>query len=276
MKTITDIIVLLCLFGTCTLKAQIITLKSGDVINADSVTRQGNMLMVTVNQGELGYAVNLIDSIQFKEPSQFPQAFGFLDKRHYESSLILANEAMQLQEPYKDIPGNLWVRATLLRVEALIGEKRLTEAAASLQLASSMPLTPELQNEVKLDGVLLKTYPQPSVEIAQLNEVVKVSKSPRLCSRSLLVSGDLYMNQNDYEDALLSYLTVSVFYADNNGLVPDALYGCGLCYERMKDLDRAKEMFEKLLSGFKSAPDQKLAEGEIVKINKMKERENSQ
>jgi hypothetical protein len=104
---------------------QNIILKTGQTIETKGARRSGDMVMTKVqvgaSSGEVGYQVSTIGKIAFPEPPQLRTTAAFLSQGQPEKALPDIEPVVKYYEPFRDIPGNWWAPAALLKVSALSG-----------------------------------------------------------------------------------------------------------------------------------------------------------
>ena len=112
--------------------AQSILLKTGQTIETKGVRRSGDMVMIKVqvgaSSGEVGYQASTIAKIAFPEPLQLKTTAAFLSQGQPEKALADIEPIVKYYEPFRDIPGNWWAPAALLKVSALSGMQLDKEA----------------------------------------------------------------------------------------------------------------------------------------------------
>ena len=82
-----------------------------------------------------------------------------------------------------------------------------------------------------------------------LNEVIR-DRSDELAAEAQTVIGDVYFAVGDYSRALSAYLKVKYVYQAYGGWVAKALYGAGLCNEKLKHPAEARKLYEEVVSKY--------------------------
>lgn len=116
------------------LGAQNILLKTGQTIETKGVRRSGDMVMgkvqVGASSGEVGYQASTIAKIHFPDPPQLKTTAAFLSQGQPEKALADIEPVVSYYEPFRDLPGNFWAPAALLKVSALSGMQLDKQAEA--------------------------------------------------------------------------------------------------------------------------------------------------
>jgi TolA-binding protein len=71
-----------------------------------------------------------------------------------------------------------------------------------------------------------------------------------------------------WDEALIAYLHVSVFYRDEKMFIPPALLGSARSYQRLDETDRARKTLNELLTTFPKSAEATVAQTEIQKLEK--------
>jgi TolA-binding protein len=83
-----------------------------------------------------------------------------------------------------------------------------------------------------------------------------------------VTKGNLLLAQKQWDEALLAFLRVPVFYREEKLFLPPALLGTGRAYRRLDDFDRAKKTFNELIATFPKSAEAALAQTEVQKLEK--------
>jgi len=165
----------------------------------------------------------------------------------------------------RDIPGNWWAKSALLEVSALLGLNRVADATALVTEISNYSKDPEILTAAKLQIALTTKFADSQQALAAYDAIINQSRDPQTLSRAWIAEGDIHVEQHELEDALIAYLTVTVFYPEHNPLLPKALWGSGQAYSKLKDLTNATKTYQKLISDFPDSPEAALAKTELTK-----------
>ncbi|MGI8438426.1 MAG: hypothetical protein ACR2NX_16250, partial [Chthoniobacterales bacterium] len=99
--------------------AQNLQLTSGQTIKTQGVRRSGDMVMGAVqvgsSRGEVGYQTATISRIDFPEPPQLKTTGDLLSQGQPAKALAEIEPVVKYYEPFRDIPGNFWAQAALLK-----------------------------------------------------------------------------------------------------------------------------------------------------------------
>ncbi len=253
------------------ISAQQITLKTGQKVDTLGIRRDGDLIMgkiqVGSGNGEVGYNVSQIASIDFPEPRGLKIATQLLAQDQPEKALGEIEPVVKYYEPFKEISGAWWAQAALIKVSALAALQRDAEAetlAAAIQKGTA---DPEIARAARLriaSGLVRKKDFEKALRIC--DEIIKQSEDSRTLANAWVTKGDALFGQKEWDASLLAYLHVPVFYSDEKSSLPAALLGSGRAYWRLDDASRAKKAFTDLIAAYPKSAEAAIAENEIKRI----------
>ena len=253
--------------------AQNIILKTGQTIETKGVRRSGDMVMgkiqVGSSNGEVGYQVVTITRIDFPEPAQLKTTAEFLTQDKPKKALADIGPVVKYYEQFRDLPGNWWAQAALLEVAALSG-MQLDKAAEALSETIRKNVTdPETTRAAQLQLVPGLVRSEDYDKALQLcDAVIKESAKPDVLAEAWVRKGDTFLAQRQWDNAVLAYLHVPVFYADEKLWMPPALLGSARALRGLEDLEGAKKSFNDLTAKFPKSAQAEIARAELKKLPK--------
>ncbi|MDQ3622874.1 MAG: tetratricopeptide repeat protein, partial [Verrucomicrobiota bacterium] len=102
--------------------------------------------------------------------------------------------------------------------------------------------------------------------IEALESIIKESKRPDTLASAAVYKGQSHLGLKQWDQAVLSFLQVPVFYPEQKALLPASLLGSGQALFGLSDLDRAKATFNELLSTYGATREAAAARAELEKI----------
>jgi tetratricopeptide (TPR) repeat protein len=251
--------------------AQTITLQTGQKIDTQGVRRDGDLVMgrvqVGTGSGEVGYHLAQIQKVEFPEPRALKSASDFLVQGQPDKALAEIEPVVAYYAPFKDVPGNWWAQAALIKVSVLAAQQHPKEAEA---LAGDIEKSATDQDmaraaQLRLVGSLIRGN-QLEKAIGICDATLKSSTDPTTLANAWIAKGDTLLAQKDWDEALLAYLHVPVFYQDEKLFQPAALLGSGRAYRRLNDNPRAKKALTDLVAAFPQSPEAAAAQTELKKL----------
>ncbi len=272
-KRILLMLFLLLLLDVPRLSAQTITLKTGQKVDTTSLRRDGAIIMGSVQvgsgQGEIGYNVAQIARIDFPEPRGLRATADLLAASQPEKALAEIGPVENYYAAFREVPGSWWSQAALLKISVLSALQRDHEAENLAALVAQSAIDPETTRLARValsEGLIRKR--QFEKALAYCDAAIKESTDARVLAQAWMRKGDAYFGMKQWDDALLAYLHIPVFYEDETALVPEALLGSARSYRRIDDPERAKKTFNELLTNFPNSPQAALAAAELHKLQK--------
>ena len=265
------LILLLLLIFIPPASSQTITLQTGQKIDTQGVRRDGDMVMGKVQvgsgSGEVGYHLEQIAKVDFPEPRALKTASDFLVQGQPDKALAEINPVVTYYSPFKDVPGNWWAQATLIKVSILAAQQREKEAEALASEIEKSAKDPDMARaaQLRLVGSLIqKSEFEKAIGIC--DGTIKSSTDPTTLANAWVAKGDALFAEKDFDEALLAYLHAPVFYPDEKLFQPAALLGSGRALRRLNDKDRAKRALNELLTAFPQSAEATAAQAELKKL----------
>jgi tetratricopeptide (TPR) repeat protein len=250
---------------------QAILLQTGQKIETQGVRRDGEMVMgkvqVGTGSGEVGYHLAQITKVEFPEPGALKKASDLLVQGQPDKALAEINPVVAYYTSFKDVPGNWWAQSALIKVSALAAQQKEKEAEA---LAVEIEKSAKDQDmaraaQLRLVGALVRGN-QLDKALAISDAALKSSTDPTTIANAWIAKGDTLLAQKDWDEALMAYLHVPIFYQDQKLFQPAALLGSGRAYRRLNDKDRAKKTFNDLIAAFPQSAEAAAAQTELKKL----------
>jgi len=251
--------------------AQSILLQTGQRIETQGVRRESDMVMgkvqVGTGTGEVGYHLPQIAKVEFPEPRALKAASEFLVQGQPDKALAEINPVVTYYNPFKDVPGNWWAQAALIKVSILAAQQKEKEAEALAAEIEKSAKDPDMARaaQLKLIGALIRKS-EFEKAIGICDGALKSSTDPTTLATAWMAKGDALFAQKDWDEALIAYLHVPIFYPDEKIFLPAALLGSGKAYRRLNDVERAKKSLNELVSTYPQSAEANAAQTELKKL----------
>ena len=257
-------------------EAQNIVLKTGQTIEAKGVRRFGDMVMAEVlvgsRTGEVGYRGATISRIDFLPPPELKATEALLAQGEPEEALIAIAPVVSYQESFRDIPGNWWAQAALLKVSALSGMKLDKEAESLGEEIRRNTIDPDAARAIQLQFIPALLRQEEFERVLELcNDVIKQSTKAQVLAEAWVRKGDVFLARRQWVDALCAYLRVPVFYEQEKLWMPPALLGSARAYRGLEDGKGVGKSLNELASEFPKSPQAEVARIELKKLTHEKE-----
>lgn len=254
-------------------QAQSIILKTGQTIETKGIRRSGDMVMSKIqlgaSSGEIGYQALTIAKITFPEPPQLKTSVTFLSQGQPAKALAEIEPVVKYYELFRDVPGNWWAPAALLKVAALSGMELDREAEKLGDEIRKSVTDPETARAAQLQLVAGLVRRKEFEKGSQLcNAVIKESAKGEVLAEAWVHKGDILLAQRQWDDAVLAYLHVPVFYENERLWMPPALLGSARAFRGLEDSVGAKRSLENLTVGYPKSPQAEIARAELKKLTR--------
>jgi TolA-binding protein len=248
--------------------AQTVVLKDGRVLAASRVQRSGDQVKLSAASGaEAGVGVAEIVRIDFPEPPELSEAAAKMVDGKGEEAAVLLERLVSEQADFREIPGNWWALAALRQAQALEGQGRGLEAQALADKIAKQATDPESAKaaEAQIAAVLLRRGDLPGAT-RRVDAVLGESRSAVARALAYVVKGQCLLAEEKWEDAMLSFVQVPVFYPGETTLLPAVMLGRGRALLGMEDFSSARSTLEELRIAYPGAPESKLALQELQRV----------
>ncbi len=273
MKTLPFVVLVLLVVLARPGYSQSILLKSGQTIETKGVRRSGDMVMgkvqVGASSGEVGYQASTITKINFPDPPQLKTTAAFLSQGEPAKALADIEPVVKYYQPFRDVPGNFWAPAALLKVSALAGMKLDTQAEALGDEIRKSVTDPETARAAQLQlvpGLVRQENFEKAIQLC--DSVIKESAQADVLAEAWVRKGEALLAQRQWDTAVLAFLHVPVFYEDEKRWMPPALLGSAHAFRGLEDMDRAKRSLNDLTAGYPKSAQAEIARAELQKMPK--------
>lgn len=270
LKRIVLVIVLVIVIGP-SVNGQQIILKTGQKVDTLGVRREGEVVMgkvqVGTGSGEVGYHVSQIAKIEFPEPRGLKTASDLLAQGQPAKALSEIESVVAYYQSFKEVPGSWWAQGALLKVSALAALQREADAEKLAAEIQKSVTDPELARGVKVRlvaGLIRKKDYEKAIAIC--DEALKQSTDSEILANAWVYKGDALFGLKQWDEALIAYLHVPIFFSDEKVVMPAALLGSGRASARLDDKAQATKSFNELIASFPKSAQAASAQTELSKL----------
>ena len=255
------LILLAALAFTGTASAQRLYLQNGADIEWSEVELSGSNLQQKFKNPDGSTSVRSIPAsnvirVDWPYPGELNEALALVLKQKYDEALAKAAEIRTIHANWKDKPGSWYVPATLLVVECQIRQKKEQDADKTLTELRTMTLPSSYQIGVGMMDALAsfeKDMTGPAIKKAE--SLVKGTEDSATLARLHVLIGDIKFKQENYKEALDSYLQVPVFYGSQGQMMPVAELGAARSLMRLGRLADASKALGIVITRYKDTPE---------------------
>lgn len=222
----------------------------GKEIPFADVTMQGNNLAwrvkdaATGNTRTLNVPNSMVIRLDFPVPTDLQDAEDALNRGDTAVALEKVEPVLKDFSAFKPTPGSYYVAASLIKLEALAVLKKGDDFDRVRAELKSINLAKTDQIRLTAAEALLdyaKEIYGPA--LTSVTNLIPQTDDASVLAKLYNILGDIQMKQSAYENALESYLSVSVFYGSQADQLPRAELGAGRALMKMQRYEDARDMF---------------------------------
>jgi len=248
----------------------VVSLKNGQEIVSDGVRRSGAGIAVGVRipggHTETKYPAAAVSRIEFPQSPVLESADRIASAKDAKAMLPALSAVVQQQAAFRDIPGNFWAKALTAKIKALVAagdyaaaEKELAEAAKSVDPRELRRARLQIAAAWVAQGDVAKAQPVFDEAIAQNGDAEVVAEA-------WVSKGNAFLQAKDFDAALLSFLRVPIFYSEQKNVLPSALLGAGRAYLHVEETEKARALFQQIVSTYPNSPAAAAAKAELKEL----------
>ena len=261
-----------CLFSVAHAQTQEeFELQNGRRFPAESVkaTPGGFTATFTIgtSQQVLNFTAKEVVRATLREPKEIVEARILTASEKADKALDALVKAEPALLPYQGIPDSWWLRATILRMDALyvLGKGKEAAALASSDVISKLP--PDSAALLKdFANVVAPPSKDPADKIDTLRTMAESITDPWVGARVWLEIGNTLATQGKMEEAVKAWLRVAVFFPAERDL---AVRGTILAARGLQQIERAEDgikLLDDYLSDHLASPYKETIQTEAAKL----------
>ena len=175
--------------------------------------------------------------------------------------------ALRYYEGFRDAPGSYWADLSLLKGQALLALGRANDVESLAANVARDATNPEIVLGARAQAASCLTLKGEHAKALEIFEQVsKDALRADTLAGAAIFKGRSHLALKQWEPALLSFLTVPVFYPEAKALLPASMLGAGRAYFMLNDFDHAKNTLNDLLKTYANTPEAAEAKTELEKI----------
>lgn len=256
--------------------AQALILKDNSRLGPEQFSVEGGKVLKKVKVGEnvatSTLQMNTIARMEWPVPEELTASRDLRAAGKTKEALDLLAKGRAFFEPFKDIPGNHYADLSLAYLETMSQGEDFTATLKALAEAQRLKLTDAQKLSLKI--IKLNVDRQASSDyagiIGQAENILAESTDSAVGAAVWMIIGDVYTKQKDYENALMAYLRVPVFYGTQVQKVPEAELQAARSLALMRRFEDAQGFYTRLEEAYKGSGVATTAAQEKARINGLK------
>jgi tetratricopeptide (TPR) repeat protein len=256
--------------------AQALVLKDGSRLLPEQFAVEGDKVIKKVRIGENTASTPLqmstLARMEWPRPEELVAAADFMASGKTKEALEVLAKGRAFFEPFKDVPGTWYPDVVLAQLEAMSNSEDFNGTLKALNDAQKLKLTEEQKLKLKITklNVERQTSSDYAGIIAQAENILAESIDSSVGASVWMIIGDVYTKQKKWEDALMAYLHVPVFYGTQVQKVPEAELQAARTLSKMRRFEDAQSYYTRLEESYKGSGVADTAAKEKAGINGMK------
>jgi len=169
-------------------------------------------------------------------PSRLKEAQANVGRGEPAKALDNVEAVLKFFEPIKNVPGSWWVRASIVKLDALdrLENDAATESFLTAFEKEEAAKLPEVATQIQLARLMQRARKGEHAEVVkESTELLGKVETAELQARLHIVKGNSLYASKKYEAAMATYLRVPVFFGSETELVPKALLGAARSFRGM-------------------------------------------
>ncbi len=261
------------------LHAQALVLKDGTRVDEGKFTAADGKITrtITLSNGQpaqASVAISDIERLDWPEVKQMVEADGLLKQGKNKEAIELLKQAQEYFRPFKGYPGSPYQEISFAYVAALdqIGDFDALLKALPEVKAMKWDEQKTLQLRITELNMARKTTSDQDSILSQAKTIMSETDDSAIRARICITIAEIHLKKERYEDALLAYLEVPVFYGSQVSLVPFAEMQAARCLSKMERFEDAVGFYQRIMETYPGSSTADVAKKEMLTINGLKNR----
>lgn len=259
------------------LQAQMIILKDNQRINAGDFTVADGKISRTVKlsngqNAQATLALTDIDRMDWPNVKEVQEAELLRSQGKVKEAIEILVKALEFFKPFRNIKGSPYADVAFAHVEALdqAGDfDTLIRVLPEVELMKWSDAKKLKLGIIKLNMERRTTQDQDSV-LAKAESLLRDTDDSDVSARLWMTIGEVHTKKNRWEEALMAYLHVPVFYGSQAAIVPQAELSAARSLAAMERFQDAVVMYQRISETYKGSGIAETAKKEMTVINTQK------
>jgi tetratricopeptide (TPR) repeat protein len=268
-----SLIALLCL-PAADLHAQAIVLKDKSRINAGSFSVADGKITRKVRlsngkEAESSLPFDSIDHLEWPEVREVLEAQTLLSEGKTKEALEELLKAKEFFKPFKAIKGNPYNEIAFAQVEALDQAGDFDSLIRVLPEVEAMKWDDDHKLKLRLVKLNMqrRTSGDQEAVLSEAQEILSETDDAAICARLWMTIAEIHTKRERWEEALMSYLHIPVFYGGQGSLVPQAELAAARTLAKMERFKDAVGFYQRISEQYAGGEIAATAKNEMLPIN---------
>ncbi|MEZ0387550.1 MAG: tol-pal system YbgF family protein [Verrucomicrobium sp.] len=261
-------------FSTPALHAQALVLKDGSRLAANSFSVADGKVSRTVklsNGQEAKASLQLTDiaRMDWPEVREVLEAQALLSEGKSKEAIEVLTKAKDFFKPFKGIPGSPYNDVSLAHVEALDQAGDFDALIRVLPEVEGMKWDEQKKLKIRILKLNMdrRTSSDQDAILSQAEDLIKDTLDAGISARLWMVIAEIHTRKERWEDALMAYLHVPVFYGSQAALVPQAELAAARSLTKMERFKDAVGFYQRIMEAYPGSETAENAKKEMAIYN---------
>jgi tetratricopeptide (TPR) repeat protein len=273
--------------GTCiSAQAQALVLKDGSTLGTEAFKVEGGKVYKLVRIGggdQNSVAQSLlplasIAKIDWPDVEELTEANQLLAGGKTAEAVAVLKKGKDFFEPFEKVEGSRYAEVYLAYVDALSQSGAFEDTMRAIPGLRLQKLSTEQQLKLKIIQLNMdrQTASNPASIVAQAENILSETDDSGISASLWLLIGDVNFRAKKFEEALMAYLHVPVFFGTQVQKVPEAELNAARCLKEMRRFEDATGYYQRLVDTYPGSGVATTATSEKASIAGMKNDETGQ
>jgi tetratricopeptide (TPR) repeat protein len=233
--------------------AQMLVLKDGTQLGTEAFKIEGGKVYRVVQLGPDKTAQSLLPTanilkIDWPDVEELTEANNLLAAGKTAEAVAVLKKGKDFFEPFENVEGNRYSEVYLAYVDALSQSGAFEDTLKAIPGLRLLKLTSEQQLKLKIIQLNIdrQTSSNPKSIVAQAEIILSDTDDSAVSASLWTLIGDVYFRAKDWEQALMAYLHVPVFFGTQVQKVPEAELNAARCLREMRRFEDATGYYTRL------------------------------
>ncbi len=250
--------------------------KDGRTVPFTTFRRVGKNIMVPSQlaggaKAEIGYPVDGIARIEAPEPPEIKEAAGLVAGNKAAQAIAKVNPVVTLYAPVREVEGEWWSAAAMVKAAALAQQGGAAEAEALYREVAAGKSASAPLAALKMLAFRSKKGDAAAAlkDLEKMEAQLAATKDDAVMAEVLLQKGNALLALREFRKGLEAYVSVVVFHPRAEQFQAAATLGAARCAFGLDDLTRARLYLGDLKANYASSPEMEAAQPDFARLERV-------
>jgi len=237
-------------------QAQFVVLKDGLKLSPGEIQiTNGKILREKIIGGQKAQAVlnfSDIDHLEWDNPKELAEARGLMAAGKSKDAIAVLQKFRAYLKPFKDVKGSPYAEVVFAEVLAMDAAEDFDDLVKEMPEINALKWegAQALQLRVIKLNMDRRTSSDSDRVLKDAQSLLQDTDDSSVSAKLWMTIGDVFTKKEKYEEALMAYLNVPVFYGSQAGLVPQAELSAARSLVKLERYQDASAMFQRITDSY--------------------------